>query len=73
MNTIPTALVIIAGASALLLMAAVTILWTLEPDEDYPAEKYGKIGLTNRERLAIIGGVWLAPTAAMLAGWMVWG
>ena len=73
MNEIPTALLIIAGASALLLMAAATILWTMEPDEDYPVEKYGKIGLSNKERLAIVLVVWLAPTAAAVAGWMVWG
>lgn len=73
MNTIPTALVIIGGVSALLLMAAVTILWTLEPDEDYPVEQYGKTGLSNRGRIAVVVVVWLAPTAAAVAGWAVWG
>ena len=73
MTTIPTALLIIAGLSVLLLGAVLITLWSMEPDEGYPVEKYGKTGLSNKERIAIVLVVWLAPTAAALAGWMVWG
>lgn len=72
MNTIFLPLIIIAGLSAILLLIALANVWALSPDKDYPVERYGKIGLTTREQLRIVGTVWLAPTALALAVWMVY-
>ena len=73
MTTIPTALLIIAGLSVCLLMAAILIIlpYTIEDQmEKHPGPKPGPCA---SQRCWIVFIVWLAPTAAAVAGWMVWG
>lgn len=59
MNTIPTALLVIAGLSTLPLIVALAFIWALSPDKDYPAERYGKIGLSRTEQFRLVAVVWL--------------
>lgn len=74
MTTIPTALLIIAGLSVCLLMAAVMLILPYDTEDMLNIKHPGpKPGPCASQRCMIVAVVWLAPTAAMLAGWMVWG
>lgn len=73
MTTIPTALLIIAGLSFCLLMAAILIILPYDTEDMLTKHPGPKPGPCGRQRCMIVAVLWLAPTAAMLAGWMVWG
>lgn len=73
MTTIPTALLIIAGLSFCLLMAAILIILPYDTEDMLTKHPGPKPGPCASQRCMIVAVVWLAPTAAMLAGWMVWG
>lgn len=72
MTTIPTALLIIAGLSVCLLMVAVMLILPHDMQDSYDIKR-PQVGPTDRQRGRILLCFWLAPTAAMLAGWMIFG
>ena len=72
MTTIPTALLIIAGLSVLLLFAAVLIILPYDTEDMLTKHPGPKPGPCASQRLMVVAVVGLAPTLLMLAGWMVW-